>query len=106
MRLPLELPVLIQGATTRSRGYTENIGLGGAFIKTLERFAYDDRIELWVALAGPGNLSRLSSVVRWSDNSGFGVQFLQISAQDAHTLTQLMRVPTPVPTSRQINYAH
>ena len=93
VRLPLELPVLVEQGTTRTRAHTANIGLGGAFIKTAERLAYGERIDLWVALLGPGSLSRLSSVVRWSDESGFGVQFLLLSAQDAHSLTQLMRTP-------------
>jgi hypothetical protein len=90
LRLQLELPVLIDRAGTKTRAYTSNVGLGGAFISSLDRPAYGERIELWLALR-PGTLSHLQCVVRWYDDSGFGVQFLRVSAQDAHALTQQMR---------------
>jgi len=94
LRLPLELPVLIDRAGAKVRAYTTNVGMGGAFIKSLERPAYGERIDLWLALPG-ASLSHLLCVVRWYDDSGFGVQFLQVSAQDAHALTQLMRKSPP-----------
>jgi hypothetical protein len=90
LRLALELPVLVDRAGTKTRTYTSNVGLGGAFIKSRERPTYGEHIDLWIALR-PGKLSHLLCVVRWYDDTGFGVQFLQVSAQDAHALTQLMR---------------
>lgn len=92
LRLPLELPVLFECAGDKVRALTTNVGLGGAFIKSLERPAYGARLDLWIALPGAA-LSHLLCVVRWYDDSGFGVQFLQVSAQNAHALTQLMREP-------------
>jgi hypothetical protein len=90
LRLSLELPVEFERAGSKVRAYTLNVGLGGAFIKSLERPAYGERIELWIAFPGAAS-SSLSCVVRWCDDSGFGVQFLQVSAQAAHALTEAMR---------------
>jgi Tfp pilus assembly protein PilZ len=90
IRTALELPVVIEGATTRAHGSTMNVGLGGAFIKTDERLAYGERVDLWMPLLGRGTLSRLPSVVRWSDPSGFGVQFLVLGANEAHALCELI----------------
>ena len=90
LRLSIELSVLIERAEARTHGYTVNIGFGGAFINGPERLAYEERVTLWIAVLGPGTLSRLPSVVRWSDDAGFGVQFLEVRAQDIHALTELM----------------
>lgn len=106
LRVAIELPVVIERATTRAHGQTANIGFGGAFIKTGERFAYGERINLLIPLLGPGTVSRVSSVVRWCDDSGFGVQFLVLGAHEAHALTELVlagalrRTPANSPNRR------
>jgi hypothetical protein len=89
VRVAVEFPVIIVHATTRVHGQTTNLGFGGAFIRTPQRFAYGERVELWLPLLGPATLSCLSSVVRWSDDSGFGVQFLSVGARDANALSEL-----------------
>ena len=62
---------------------------GGALIRTPERFAYGERVDLWLPLLGPGTVSHFASVVRWCDDSGFGVQFLAVGAREAFALTEL-----------------
>jgi Tfp pilus assembly protein PilZ len=90
----IELPVIIEHAATRGQGQTLNIGFGGAFIMTPEHFAYGERVNLWLPLLGPGTVSCLSSVVRWCDDSGFGVQFLSLGAREAYALTELALADT------------
>lgn len=89
VRVGIELPVIIEHAATRAHAQTANIGFGGAFIRTPERFAYGERVDLWVPLLGPGTVSHFASVVRWCDHSGFGVQFLAVGAREAYALTEL-----------------
>jgi hypothetical protein len=89
VRVGLELPVIIDHAGVRVQGQTANIGFGGAFIRTPEHFAYGERVELWLPLLGPGTVSCLSSIVRWCDESGFGVQFLGVGAREANALSEL-----------------
>ena len=90
-RVPLEMPVLIQRAGGRLEGRTVNVGLGGAFIDAPEPLVYDEQLELW--LSGPGGelLGPVLSVVRWTKGSGFGVQFLELGAQDSYAIGELMR---------------
>lgn len=94
IRVPLELPVIIERAQGRADGVTLNVGLGGAFINSAEPLVYDERVRLWLPLHGTAALSCLPSVVRWFDTNGFGVQFLELGAVEAHALTQLMRTVT------------
>jgi hypothetical protein len=94
VRVGLELPVVVEHAGARVQGRTANIGFGGAFIRTPERFAYGERVELWLPLLGPETVSCLSSIVRWSDDSGFGVQFLGMGAREAYALTELALADT------------
>ena len=91
IRLPLKLPVIIESANSRTHGETANVGFGGAFIKTLERPVYGEQIKLWVSLRKSGSLSGVPCAVRWVDPSGFGVQFLELGAQDTHALIHLVR---------------
>lgn len=95
IRLPLELSVVIERGQGQAHGTTHNVGLGGAFIHATEPLMYDERIRLWLPLRGPDKLSCVSSVVRWFDPSGFGVQFLELGAAEAYALTQLMRSAAP-----------
>lgn len=94
VRVGLELPVIIEHATNRVQGQTANIGFGGAFVRTPARFAYGERVDLWLPLLGPETVSCLSSVVRWCDDSGFGVQFLAVGAREANALSELALVGT------------
>jgi hypothetical protein len=89
VRVGIELAVIIEHAATRAHAQIANIGFGGAFIRTPERFAYGARIDLWLPLLGPGTVSHFASVVRWCDDSGFGVQFLAVGAREAYALTEL-----------------
>jgi PilZ domain len=95
VRLPLELPVIIERDQGQAKGLTRNIGLGGAFIDAAEPLVYDERIRLWLPLHGTEALACLPSVVRWFDPRGFGVQFLELGASEAYALTQLMRAMAP-----------
>ncbi len=51
---------------------------------------YAVRVELLVQLPGIHEPSRLPGVVRWSDGSGFGVQFLELGARETHALAALV----------------
>lgn len=94
VRVAVDLPAVIVCAATRAQGQVVNIGFGGAFVSTLERFAYGGQVDLWMPLLGPGTLSRLSSVIRWCDGSGFGVQFLVLGTREAQALSEFVLAGT------------
>jgi hypothetical protein len=89
-RVPIDLPVVIERAGAQFDGRTLNLGLGGAFIQTAEKLAYGEQVELWLALPEVALLCPLRSVVRWTSNFGFGVQFLEVGAREVFALNELM----------------
>lgn len=91
LRVPIEIPVVIERGSVQISGRTVNMGFGGAFIEAAEKFAYAERVELWMPLLDAAMLCPVRSLVRWSSGSGFGVQFLEFGAREAYALSELMR---------------
>lgn len=91
LRAPIDVPVAIQRGATRLQGRTLNLGFGGAFIETSESLAYGEEVTLWIPILHPHQPSPVRSLVRWRSNSGFGVQFLELGAREAHAVGQLIR---------------
>lgn len=89
-RVPVDLPVVIERAGVQFNGRTVNVGLGGAFIETAEKLAYGEQVDLWLALPEVALLCPLRSVIRWTSESGFGVQFLEVGAREVYALNALM----------------
>jgi hypothetical protein len=89
-RIPVSLPVVVEHSAGILHALTVNVGPGGMFIQADAVLAYAVRVELLVQLPGIQEPSHLPGVVRWSDNSGFGVQFLQLGARETHALATLV----------------
>ncbi len=67
-----------------------NIGLGGAFVAAEPAPAYAERVVLIARIPGYAEPLRLAGTVRWSDVTGFGVQFESLGAREAYTISRLM----------------
>lgn len=93
-RVPIDLPVVIERAGAQLNGRTVNVGLGGAFIETAEKLAYGEQVHLWLALPELALLCPLRSVIRWTSDNGFGVQFLEVGARELYALNALMNTAT------------
>lgn len=91
LRVPVDVPVVIDCAGMQLSGRTVNVGFGGAFIEAPGIFAFGERVELWIPLLDVALLSQVPSLVRWSSHGGFGVQFLELGAREAHALSELMK---------------
>lgn len=89
-RVPVRLSTTFEHAGTEATGAIVNIGLGGAFIAAEPAPAYAERVVLVVRFPGYPAPLRLSGTVRWSDPSGFGVQFEALGAREAHTISRLL----------------
>lgn len=86
LRVPVNLPVVIEHGETRFRAIAINLGLGGVFVEASPGLPYGEHLELIVELPGLPGPSRLPGVVRWSAQGGFGVQFQQLGARETHAI--------------------
>lgn len=89
-RQPLSVPIVVEHATGAFNALTINVGPGGMFIEADAVLPYAVPVEILVQLPGIPEPSRLPAVVRWSNESGFGVQFLQLGARETHALASLV----------------
>lgn len=89
-RQPLNVPIVVEHAAGAFNALTINVGPGGMFIEADTVLPYAATVEILVQLPGLHEPSRLPAVVRWSNESGFGVQFLQLGARETHALASLV----------------
>jgi hypothetical protein len=80
----LEVEVTIEGETHRA--VARSLSLGGAFIESTLRPAFDQRVQLRFRMPDRGVPIEATATVRWSDGNGFGVQF---DGLRAHTVWSL-----------------
>jgi hypothetical protein len=91
-RVVANIWVTIERTGPRSRfdAVAVNLGLGGAFIESEPSLSYGEMVIVHLPLPGlPGALA-LTAVVRWKNDAGFGVQFLEMGAKETHALAQAL----------------
>lgn len=86
LRVPVNLPVVVEHGAARFEAVAANLGLGGVFVLASPGLPYGEHLDVVVELPGLAGLSRLPGVVRWSDQGGFGVQFQQLGARETHAI--------------------
>lgn len=90
LRVPINLPVVLVHAGSRFDVVAANLSLGGVFVEPSLGLSYGNRVELTLQPPEVRELVRLPGVVRWTNASGFGVQFQQLGARETHALSMLM----------------
>jgi hypothetical protein len=85
-RHAFELEVEFTVGEERYLGKTRNLTFGGALIDSDLRLAFGTRIELCFSIPNRKEPVRVGGVVRWSDSTGFGVQFDGLRARDVWSL--------------------
>lgn len=90
VRVAVRLPVIVEHATETVRAVAIDVGLGGMFVEASSLLAYGVRVDILVELPGAPLKARLPGLVRWSNERGFGVQFLQLGARETHAISALM----------------
>ncbi|MFH0902771.1 MAG: PilZ domain-containing protein [Pseudomonadota bacterium] len=71
-------------------GVVRNISLGGVCIESQDRLRYGDRITVRLVVSSQKEPVEIAGQVRWTDLSGFGVQFDGLRARDVWALTRLL----------------
>lgn len=71
-------------------GTVLDIGIGGLFIEADVVPEYGQQVELEVALDPSHGPFRMSAVVRWTKQRGFGVQLLELDARTTHAIAGLV----------------
>jgi hypothetical protein len=89
-RIPVNIWVTIEHEGQRFDGIATNVGLGGAFIEGRPALTYGEQVVVHLPLPGVADVLCLSAVVRWSNDSGFGLQFLEMGAKETHAILALM----------------
>jgi len=86
LRVPVNLPIVIEHGRERFDAVAVNLGLGGVFVQACPALPYGEALELLVQLPGLAGPSRLPGVVRWGNLGGIGVQFQQLGARETHAI--------------------
>jgi hypothetical protein len=92
-RVPVNISVTIEHQGTSFDAVAANVGLGGAFIECGAGLSYGEQIVVHLPLPGMTDVLRLLGIVRWSNASGFGVQFSEMGARETHAISALMAGP-------------
>lgn len=106
-RVPVSLPVVVEGGEGPLHATAVNLGVGGVFVQVHPVPAYGAEVVVVIELPALSQAARLRGVVRWTNGKGFGVQFSALGARETHALGQLVasvrrqrtpsRPPIPVP---------
>lgn len=75
-----------------------SLSLGGLFLEAPQSPPFGSPVVVSVWL--PGEMLRLSAIVRWTASGGFGVQFGLLGVRETRVLTELLRVAPDGPVSR------
>jgi hypothetical protein len=67
-----------------------DLSLGGAFIDTAQIPAFGTSVRLALELPNGKGTIEVAGVVRWSNASGFGMQFGLLGAKETHVLVGLL----------------
>jgi hypothetical protein len=89
-RVPANIWVTVEHEGGQFEGMAANVGLGGAFIEGRPDLGYGQRVIVHLPLPGVTQVLRLSAVVRWKSDSGFGLQFLEMGAKETHAISALI----------------
>jgi hypothetical protein len=73
------------GAETRTAA-TRNMSLGGLYVETDAKVALGSRVTMRFKVPTQKEPIEVGATVRWTDNTGFGVQFDGLRARDVWAL--------------------
>jgi hypothetical protein len=83
------------GDGTKKIALTRNISLGGCYIDAPDRPAMGARCQLRFKVPTQKESVEVGAIVRWTDPSGFGVQFDGLRARDVWALSKWFEQPQP-----------
>ena len=90
-RYEIQLPVVIFHADKQYQAVTQNMSLGGMYIATDAKIAYDARIQVQFRLPALKDDTVCTVTVRWKKPDGIAVQFGSLRALEVWGLNQLFK---------------
>jgi hypothetical protein len=96
-RVPVNVWVTVEHEGTYFDALAANVGLGGAFVETATVLPYGARLMLHLPLPSTATerdeaaVLRLPGIVRWNNQNGFGIQFLELGAKETHAISALVQ---------------
>jgi hypothetical protein len=101
-RLFVRVPVTLDAGGERAEGETVDLSLSGCSLRTDATFAPGTTVHLRLRLGQAGDVEVQSAIVRSHRDSGMGLQFVQIAANDRKRLSRyLERFLRPTGTGRR-----
>jgi hypothetical protein len=89
-RFEAKLPVTVDLADRQFSCETGNVSLGGAYLLTAERFPLGTKLSLRIVLPKVKDAIEVGATVRWSADTGIGVQFDGLRARDVWALGKFL----------------
>ena len=89
-RYEAKLPVTVGVAGRQFACETGNVSLGGAYLITPERFPLGTKLSVRIVLPKVKDAIEVGVTVRWTADTGFGVQFDGLRARDVWALGKFL----------------
>jgi hypothetical protein len=89
-RHAVQLEVEVTIAEQLHKAKTRDLSLGGVFIYSKAKPAFNTRVHLRFAIPSQKELIEVGGVVRWDDPGGFGVHFDGLRARDVWALGRFL----------------
>jgi hypothetical protein len=69
----------------------KDISMGGMYLEAQESLHFGEPLTLEFLIVGARAAVKLPAVVRWTDPTGFGVQFGLLGARETHAISEVVR---------------
>ena len=94
-RYTVQVEVKVTIASERYTATTRNLSIGGALVDAAVKPAFNTRVQLRFVVPTQEEPIKAGGVVRWSDSTGFGVQFDGLRARDVWALGKYLEQQRP-----------
>ncbi len=102
-RVPIRVTVVVVKERDENViGEAADLSLGGMFIEGV-RAAFGARVVINVCLGGDGRIILLPATVRWTRETGIGVQFVSLGAIETHAVTDAIARTAPSCTRERVS---
>lgn len=92
IRTPFRAGVAFTGPSgVEGRGEARDLSLGGMFVETATPPPFGTRVLVSIEVPASTATLQVAAVVRWVDDTGIGLQFMNLGALETHQLIELSR---------------
>jgi len=107
-RVPFKTKAVVKYKNREVSGEIENLSLKGMFLRTSQKIAIDEVVEIEVCLSGSSSrLSmNLNGIVRWHNDEGLGIQIKDIDLDSFIHLRNVVSYNTGDEDAVRVEFLH